>query len=160
LYSDNDNTGDFEPAASITPFGKGKIAAIYINMGERYINASTTVSREFLYGMVKELFPKPVVEVSGSHHVDVTVNRINGKLSINLINTAGPHANPKIYVYDEIPPIGPLDVIIHTPAKPSAIYLQPSGEQLDFSYKSGETKLRLNRLEIHDIIVVDEFIGN
>lgn len=155
LYVDNDNTGEFKPAASITAYGQGKIAATYINMGERYINAATTVSREFLHGIVKELFPKPLVEVSGSHNVDVMINRLHGKLSVNLINTSGPHANPKIYVYDEIPPVGPLNIVIRTEAEPSAVTLQPKGEKLDFTYEDGETKFTYTKLEIHDIIVID-----
>lgn len=155
MYADNDNTGEFKTAASITDYGKGKIAATYINMGERYINAATTVSREFLNGIVKELFPKPLVEVSGSHNVDVMVNRLNGSLSINLINTSGPHANPKVYVYDEIPAVGPLDITIRTETEPTAVRLEPDGKKLDFVYKTGQLSLTIPRLEIHGVIVVE-----
>ncbi len=158
LYPDNDNTGEYKPAASITPYGKGKIAATYMNIGERYIHAATTVSREFLNGIVKELFPKPLVTVSGSHQVDVAVNRLNGKLSINLTNTSGPHDNPKVYVYDEIPAVGPLHMTIRTENEPSSVMLEPDGKKLDFEYKDGELSLTISRLEIHGVIVINEIL--
>ncbi|MDO8685708.1 MAG: hypothetical protein Q7J78_03450 [Clostridiales bacterium] len=46
---------------------------------------------------MKELFPDPMVEVTGSHYVDVTVNRKEGKLAVNLLNTAafGGFKNPE-----------------------------------------------------------------
>ena len=36
LYAENDCIGQSSPAASIVKHGKGKIAAVYINLGERY----------------------------------------------------------------------------------------------------------------------------
>ncbi|MBI3919909.1 MAG: hypothetical protein HY318_00725, partial [Armatimonadetes bacterium] len=93
LYSEDDTTGPYETAACIASLGKGKIAATFLNFGERYSNAATTVARDFLNSLVRELFPKPLVEVQGSHAVDVSVNQLNGRLMVNLVNTSGPHAN-------------------------------------------------------------------
>ena len=41
IYYDtrNEMSGDSDPAASITLLGKGKIAAVYMNLGDRYLNA-------------------------------------------------------------------------------------------------------------------------
>jgi len=97
----------------------------------------------------------PMVEVSGSHDVDVSVNRIGGKLAVNLVNTAGPHANTQVYAFDNIPPVGPLDVTIHTGSKPSQVTLEPAGTPLAYTFAEGAIKLTLPRLEIHDIIVVE-----
>ena len=91
IHSDNDVDSPSEPAASITHYGKGKLAATYLNLGERYRNGGTSVGREFLQALVRELMPEPLVTVNGSHDVDVSANRKDGKLAINLVNTAGPH---------------------------------------------------------------------
>ena len=145
----------YEPAGSIRKYGQGKIAAIYLNLGERYSNAATSVSRDFLNAMVRELFPQPLVEVRGSHYVDVTANRKDGKLAINLVNTSGPHANDKVYVFNEISPVGPLDVFIRIAKKPRWVSLEPEGKAVDYRYSDGKISLTLPRLDIHDIIVVE-----
>jgi len=104
----NDPVGDGLPAASIRRLGDGSIAGIYLDLGERYANSRTDVSRDFLATMVARLFPEPMVRVRGSHLVDVTLNRVKGKLALNLVNTGGPHANAKVNVFDEIPVVGRL----------------------------------------------------
>jgi hypothetical protein len=155
LYKENDHVGLSEVAASIAEYGKGKIAAIYFDYGERYLHGATCVARGFLHGLVRELFPKPMVEVSGSHDVDVSVNRIGGKLAVNLVNTAGPHANTQVYAFDNIPSVGPLEITIHTRSRPSSVTLEPAGTPLVYVFAEGAIKLTLPRLEIHDIIVVE-----
>jgi hypothetical protein len=155
IYAENDHIGPWTPAASIAKYGKGRIAAVYLNLGERYCNARTSGSRDFLSALVRRLFPKPLVEVTGSHFVDVTANRLAGKLMINLVNTAGGHDNDNIYVFDEILPVGPLGITIRTGKRPKKITLQPDGADLKFIFSKGETRLTLPSLEIHQVLVVE-----
>lgn len=163
LYAEDDVIGPSTPAASIARYGKGKIAAVYVRMGERYCNGATAVARNFLSDLVRQLFPKPLVTVTGSQFVDVTAARLDGKLMINLVNTAGPHADPNVYVFDEIPPVGPLTVTLRVPAlssskgskRPKRITLQPAGFPLKYTFSKGVVTLTLPRLEIHDILVVE-----
>lgn len=155
LYPENDIVGESTPAASITDYGKGKIAGVYVNIGERYFHAATTVSRDFLNGLVRKLFPESIVEVKGSHSVDVTLNRIEGKLAVNLINTSGPHGDPNVLVFDDIPETGPLTVLIRVPAAPSSVNIEPGNRQVDYTYKDGKIALTLHSLKIHDIVVVE-----
>ncbi len=154
LYPDNDPTGAANIAASVAAYGQGKIAATYFNYGERYLHAANYVARDFLNDLVRLLFPRPMVEVAGSHEVDVTVNRSAGKLAVNLVNTAGPHANPNIFTFDEIPPLGPLEVTIRCGSKPSKVTLEPEGQELACVYEAGEVRLTLPRLGIHSAIVL------
>ena len=146
------------PAGSIHSIGKGKIAAVYADMGILYYNNTTTVMRDFISAMVRELLPDPVVEVRGSHLVDVVVNRkeLDGqkRLAVNLINMAGPHRDVKVYTFDDIPAVGPLTIRIRTEQKPQRIVRQPGDESLRFEWANGVTELVLSRLAIYDILVV------
>lgn len=76
---------------------------------------------------MRELFPDPMVEVKGLRYVDVTLNKINGKLAVNLVNTSGPHDNNDVLVFDEVTPVGPLSVSIRVPEKPKKVTLEPKG---------------------------------
>jgi hypothetical protein len=154
-YTSNDNIGSSLVTASITEYGRGKIAAIYFNIGERYSEATTTVVRDFLDALVRELFPTPLVQVTGSHLVDVIVNRVQGKLAINLVNTAGPHADHNVHVFDEIPPVGPLIITIRSQERPQKITQHPTGADVPFTWDEGVVTLSLPRLEVHDVLMVE-----
>ncbi len=144
---------DGQPAATITEFGRGNIAAVYFAFGQRYATARNEPSRQFLNDLVRQLFPKPLVEVRGSPDVDVVVNRQGGKLAVNLVNTAGPHQREPIL--DSIPPVGPLDVTIRQTAKPARVMLEPAGTPLSFEHRDGEIHLVVPRVDIHEVIVVE-----
>ena len=156
LHENDDFITPSTIAASIAPYGKGKISASYINLGERYRKAATPTARRFLDGLVRKLFPRPLVEVRGSQWVDVTLNRLNDRQLINLVNTAGPHADAQVLVHDDIPPVGPLQITIRSPRKPRRILLQPEAKSLPFQFRNGEAMLTLKSLDVHKILEIHE----
>jgi hypothetical protein len=155
LYENNDFFGEPMVAASIAQYGRGHIAGVYVNLGERYLNSATTVSRDFLSALVRELFPAPLVEVTGSHHVDVTLSRKDGKLMVNLINTAGSHSNERVNVFDEIPPVGPLRVAVRQSARPKVVKLMPAGKKLAFTFQDGKVTVTVPQVNVHEVLVFE-----
>ena len=141
------------PAASITRVGKGSIAATYFTFSRNYQDTQDSTARRFLEDLVHEVFPAPLVEVAGSHDVEVVVNRKGKKLSINLINTAGPHRTEPII--DTIPEVGPLAITIRQKAKASRLHLEPSGQSLSFEQKDGIIRVVVPKLAIHEVLLVD-----
>lgn len=154
-YPSNNTTLPSSHAASITAYGQGKIAATYFNVGQRYLESTTTVVRDFMHALVNELFPEPLATVTGSHLVDVTLNRSHGKIAINLVNMAGPHADDKVHVFDEIPVVGPLTITIRCEEQPQRIMSQPSGTELPLTWSEGKATLTLPCLEIHEVIIIE-----
>ena len=155
IFFSNEPVGDYIHAASIADYGRGKIAGVYFNFGDCYYKARTAAARDFLDSLVRRLFPEPIVRVTGSHYVDVVVNRINGKLAVNLVNTSGPHAVSNTHVFDEIPCIGPLNITIRSKTKPRNLTLEPQGEKISYTYTDGKVKFTIPRLEIHSVIIMD-----
>jgi len=94
------------------------------------------VARNFLSGLVHELFPAPQVTVTGSHYVDVTLNHKNDALLVNPVNTAGPHQDRSVNVFDDIPAVGPLQVNIACPQPPKSVRLQPRDRNVPFVYSN------------------------
>jgi hypothetical protein len=154
FYRDNDVTGPSQIAASITPYGKGKIAGVYANLGERYVHGTNYVARRFLADLVRRMFPQPLVEVHGSHSVDVSLGKQGEALLINLVNTSGPHGDPEVYTFDEIPALGPLSITVRLPQAPQHVTLQPGNSDLAFSYQDGLLQILLPRLEIYEILEI------
>ncbi|MBN2092668.1 hypothetical protein JW964_23810, partial [candidate division KSB1 bacterium] len=133
-----------------------RLAGVYLNLGARYLNGKVTVARDFMAGLVKALFPEQMVLVEGSSYVDVSLNRIHGKLALNLVNTTGAHDNANVYVYDEILPLGPLQVKMRLDKKPGRVYLKPSDQKLEVDYKDGKLTVIIPRLELYEILVIED----
>ena len=140
--------------ASVNKLGEGMIGAVYADLGNVYLERKTTVYRDFLQGMVRSLFPEQMVEVEGSRKVHVAINQKDDQLLLNLVNTCGDHANEQVYVYDEIPKTGPLQVSIRTEKKPVKVTLQPGNQSIDFSYEDGLLRFEIPELHIHKIAVI------
>ncbi|MCC6819645.1 MAG: alpha-amylase family protein [Verrucomicrobiota bacterium] len=155
LHASKDANSPSQPAATITSLGRGKIAATYFCFSRGYLGNRADTARGFLNDLTRQLFPGPLVEVSGSSDVDVAVNRLNGRLAINLVNTAGPHADVQSPIHDTIPPVGPLQLVVRTPGKPSRISLEPGGDSLPFDYQNGTAQFTVPQLDIHRIVVIE-----
>jgi hypothetical protein len=158
-----------QPAAVITRLGQGKIAATTFALGQDYLASQSAVLRLFVNDLVRELFPNPMVQVTGSPNVDVVLNRMGNRLAIHLINTAGPHRNEGIL--DTLPPVGPLTVTVRLSAPPPPpppgtpppprekhktppprLTLEPAHRPLKTNYADGHLQVTLPQLEIYDIL--------
>jgi len=144
-----------KPAATVTRFGKGKIAGVYFDIARGYLTSANPVYRDFINSIVRQLFPEPVVEITGSDYVATTVNRLGGKLTVNLINLSGEHANEKVARYDEIPAIGPLNVKIRADKRPSKVSLQPENKELKFAWSDDMLEVTIPTLDLYSILVIE-----
>lgn len=105
--------------------------------------------------VLKKVLPKPIVEVKGSTDVDISPRMLNGKLSIHLVNTSGPHANAPDGGIKEIKPVGPLMVTVRLAKAPTSITLQPQNKPLKNTWANGRATVKLPRLEVYSILDVE-----
>ncbi|MCE9614383.1 MAG: hypothetical protein K8T26_08910 [Lentisphaerae bacterium] len=155
LHPENDPESPAMPAATIRRYGRGQIAAVYANLGARYRTSTSPTVRDFLAALTRRLFPTPLVDVTGSHTVDVSAMHVRGQCVIHLVNTAGPHADRSVCIHDDIPPVGPLAVTLRLPRRPRAIRLAPDGGRLRFTWSKGAAHLTVKRLALHAALVVE-----
>ena len=141
-------------ASSENAYGNGKIAGVYFNAGSEYLDYKSPVLRDYISSLINDLFPGRLVRVSGSHLVHVTVNTLNNKMFVNLVNIAGEHTNQKAIGYDEIPSLKDLTIGINTVQKPAKIVLQPGGHELKIDFKNGVSTVIVPELKIHSILEV------
>jgi hypothetical protein len=138
--------------AVVKSFGRGKIAAIFADLGQTYRVSTSPVIRDFLSGILDEVFQEPLVKIEGSHKVHVVPTTKDGKLMVNLINTAGDHANPNYAGFDEIPSLHDLKVSVKLDRKPNVVKLQPEGIRCSFTYSDGMAVVAIPELKIHTVI--------
>jgi hypothetical protein len=145
------------PAASIARVGRGRIATTCFSFSRAYLDTRSPAARAFLNDLVRQLFPEPIVEVRGSPDVDLALNRLGGRLAINLVNTAGPHADLKTPILASIPPVGPLEITLRHPRKPTHVFVEPEHQPLAFTFDAAAARvqMKLPRLDIHAVVTVE-----
>lgn len=141
-------------AASVNNYGKGQIVGIYFNFGHSYRDCQSPELRDFLNSIVRRIFPKPIVELTGSKLVHLTVNRLQDKIAINLINSGG-NSNSNISTYDEVAPLHNLNLKIRLEDKPKRIVIQPENIILPFVYTNNIVKVNILKLDIHSIVIIE-----
>lgn len=104
---------------------------------------------------LQRALPAPVVQVRGARDVDVSPRMLNGRLSVHLVNTSGPHADAPDEGITAIEPVGPLTVSIRLPQTPRTITSQPEGQSLEISWTEGLATVTVPRLELYSILTVD-----
>jgi hypothetical protein len=95
-----------------------------------------------------------MVEVTGSEHVDVSVNRLKETLTVHLVNTSGAHWDRDNPLFESISTVGPLEVTIRQQNKPTKITLEPGHQTVPFQYRDHEIHLTVPMLEIHRVIAI------
>jgi len=141
-------------ASTENSIGKGKVAGVYFNAGSGYLEYKSPVLRDYISGIINDLYPDQLVKVTGSHLVHVTVNKLNNKMYVNLVNIAGEHTNQKAIGYDEIPSSNDLTISINSVQRPAKIVLQPEGRELIVDFQNGVSRVIIPELKIHSILEV------
>ncbi len=135
------------PIASVKAYGKGRIACFFANQKSASNDSMYEVFKKTVASLAKRLLATPVVEVIGSYNVHVTINRLEKKIIVNLVNASRANGN-------EIPELPPLTVKLRI-AKPSKISMQPENKLLSFTYEKGICTIQVPKTELYEIIVAD-----
>ena len=155
LYYENDLRYPAGVVATTRNYGKGMIGGIYMDLGTSYLSTTSPVIRDLLAQTISKLKPDLIVQVEGSHRINVVTSEKDGKLLVQLINTFGDHANPNVKGIDEIPSIYNLKLSVQTRKKPESVLLQPEAIPLKFSFEKGNVKIIIPELKIHNTIVIN-----
>ncbi|HRX41736.1 MAG TPA: hypothetical protein P5315_03090 [Clostridia bacterium] len=149
------DTEEKYPLWTVMTHGKGKIGFINSDIGETYLTRKNHVLREMTRTILDELF-EPIARITGSMYIDMTLMEKNGFMMVNMVNTAGSHDDPDVFTIDEIPRVGPLEVIIKSNSKPREVLLQPGSQPLEFTYDaSGKQVLTIiESIDIHRILTI------
>ena len=145
-----------EVAATISSWGKGKIGAVYGPVAINYFLSHHPALRSFIGSIASQLFPDPMVRLSGPPCVEVALRRTAaGTLSVHLANLAGMQVSGRHCVIDYIPKVGPIDIELKVPTQPNRVAWVPDGGRLKWSWSQGVLSVRIPELHIHGVLVVE-----
>lgn len=138
---------------SVVKRGKGQIAFLPQSIGLSYLENKSASTRQLVNGLARTLFPEPIVQVQGTPQVDISVSKLNDKLTVHLVNTSGDHQH--LSYIEDIRPVERLQLSIKTDQKPSKITLQPQGKVCAFTYRDGKVQVEVESVPIYEILVVE-----
>lgn len=142
------------PLATVRNYGKGKIAGIYMDMGDFYTKNKNLVMPLLIEQILKRMAVSLISKVSGSNNVHQVMTEKNGKHYLHLINSSGPHDNPNVMVYNEVPHLSNLTVRVKASKAPTSVKLQPQNTPIKFTYKQGEIIIPIASVDIYSILEI------
>lgn len=143
-------------AALKSRVGEGVALSLAVDLGNVYNKNKSSAIRDFARSLVSSVGFEPTVTVLGetSDYVEVVLTEKEGKLCVNLLNTAGPHAVGAVRSYGQIPPLYDLTVKIKVKAAPVAVKVGPESYSAENEYADGVLTVKLKKLDIHTCITV------
>ncbi len=142
------------PSAVINKCGNGQIAGVCFDTGLMYKSYKDIILSDLIKKVTDMLLPDKKIDIKGSRYVATTLYELNGKLCVGLLNVSGPHSDPNVLIYDEIPQISELTVSIKC-EKPNCIYREPQHIKMPFVYENKTAQIKVKDLELFDIIVIE-----
>lgn len=142
------------PVATINSYGKGKIAAIYLDMSTAYSTYRNPVFNNLIDSVLDRLVANPTINVEGSDKVHVVLGKKGDATLIHLINSSGEHFNKNVLAYNELRPTPDLQVTLRVDKKPKTVKLQPNDQPLPFTFKDNSLDIQIPAIEVYGIVEI------
>lgn len=144
-----------EALSSVRRLGKGKIGAIYMDMGNFYNNNRNPLSIALLKAVIEKMNSHFISTVKcGIGNIHQVLSKKNGKKYVHLINAGGEHNNPNVLVYDTVAPAENIEINLQLEQQPKSITLQPGNRKIPFTYKEGRTNIRIPEVKLYEIVEI------
>jgi len=135
--------------------GTGSVAAVCFDLGDLYTGNRTVLIRQLFRSLADRLFPNRMLRLRGSEYADPTLMTKDGRILLNLTNFAGAHSDPNVRTFNEIPPVGPVEIELRLDHAPHSVTRQPEGADLSYTFADGILRCRVENIDIHTIVVID-----
>ncbi len=135
--------------------GKGSIVAIHGPAFRDYFHTHFPRHRELIRKLVDQLGIAWDVSLDASPRLELIARRKEGCILPNLVNRgAGETLSTQRMIVVELPPVDNAAIDLRMDAPPAAVTLEPANRPLQWAYDDGLVKIRVPRVEVHDIVVV------
>lgn len=144
-----------EVAATLAPYGRGQIAAVYGPVALAHFRTHHPALRAFVGAVMQRLFPEPAVQAEAPSCVDLSLRRTSqGALSLHLLNLAEAQRADRFLANDFIPAVGPITVRLRVPERPRQVTWVPTDGELEWSWANGTLTATIPSLHLHGVLVV------
>jgi hypothetical protein len=146
--------GSSFPLATVNDYGRGKIAAIYYDAGEKYHLEENTALSSVADSVINVLYPDPLVKLTSSVKMHIVVSAKNDRQHIHLINVNGLRYREAAEYYNNLQPVQNVSLRLRSSFRPSAIIQQPENTPLSFEYNNGFIDISVPQVSIYSILEI------
>jgi hypothetical protein len=154
LFGDNEDEITL-PGAITFAYGKGKVAVCAADLGTQYLACAQPIYRDAARRMANALYT-PIVRTEALGLLETVLAEKEGRRYIHLINGNGLHAGRIASTEDFLPPILDVTLTVSCQKAPRALILRPEDRELPFTYENGTLTVKLDRVDLYDIIEIVE----
>lgn len=149
LYENNDLRDGVLPAYRISEFGKGQVAFVPFDLGSNYFTTRTQKKCKFLKKILNQM-ERPGIEINKTN-IDISVLENGDGILVNLLNLYQNRYDVRFDVFDEVPPLYDVEIVIHGCYQ---TVFMPLGEEFTYEITADAVKVIVKKLEIHSIIAL------
>lgn len=150
---------DTSDEASVTRRGVGDGTIVGIHgpiFGDYGIGHYPDV-RRFIAGLIDRLGVRWTATVEAPPRLELILRQKDGRLLVNLVNRgAAETLSPQRVIVEDLLPVENVVIHIHRDAQPVAVSVVPDGTAMNWSFADGMLEVRLPRVEIHTVVVIEE----
>jgi hypothetical protein len=148
------------PAATLNRVGKGRVAWIPGSIFRDFARSRYPLVRAFIGSVVRALAGRLDIEVRAPACIDVILRRKGERRIVHLVNRSSGLPNlPNSGVIDEIPPVGPVLILMGCARKPRKVRMAFEEGRLKSAYtpgaNGGRLRLVIPSVRIHAAVVVE-----
>jgi hypothetical protein len=153
-FGENEDEID-APGAVTFAWGKGKVAAIAADLGTQYLACAQPLHRDAVRAMADALYT-PIAKAEATGLVETVLAEKEGRRYLHLINANGLHVGRIAATEDFLPPVLDITLTLRCEKAPTALILRPEDRELPFTYENGTLTVKLDRVDLYDIIEIVE----
>ncbi len=135
------------PLYKIEKMGDGEILYLPCDLFSFYHGARAYILTDIIKEMFSRLFT-PVVSLN-KKNIDITMQQEDDGILVNLINMNQSRHTLDIVVYDEVPEVRDLEIVIRKKCRSVSM---PLGEEFEYEICDDCVKIKMDKLNIHSII--------
>ncbi|GAA0672419.1 hypothetical protein GCM10010193_26070 [Kitasatospora atroaurantiaca] len=131
------------------------VGAVTVNLLEAFHEHGVETYRQLLGAVLDRLLPDPLVRIGGPVHLETGVVSTPTGTVVHLISFVPARETPALDLVHDAFPLVDVPVSVRVTGEPSAVRLQPSGQELDWQYDGEYVHVRVTSLDGHAMVVVD-----
>jgi len=144
------------PGATLHRHGKGKVLYVPGDLFRDFAHNRYPLTRALVGELLRTLAGRLPIEVNAPICVDVVLRRQGRRSIIHLLNRASGIPNqPQNGAVDEIPPVGPITLILRRPTSPHKVRAAFEKADMPWSFSAGTLTITVPSVHIHLAVVIE-----
>jgi hypothetical protein len=145
------------PAVTINFPGEGAAIGIYSDIFGFHKSTNYPRTRRLIGELIQSIGADFDIEVDAPARLHICLRKGGGgETIVHMINMGTSHpTSPSQGLIEEVPPIEHVTITMKCPEKPSAVYLVPTYEAIEYEWSGGLLHTQIQRIGIMDSLVVE-----